>query len=110
MACAGVIEIGQWSETVQETAQGASPSPLLANVYLHYVLDLWADQWRRHAHGDMIIVRFADDCVPRTLKEESMVRVQVVAGSGRDRLLRGVVMECAATARGSGQDRSRGWA
>jgi len=39
-------------------------SPLLANVYLHYVLDLWAQQWRqRHATGDMIIVRFADDCV-----------------------------------------------
>jgi RNA-directed DNA polymerase len=60
---AGVIENGQWSETVQGTAQGASVSPLLANVYLHYVLDLWADQWRRHAHGDMIIVRFADDYV-----------------------------------------------
>ena len=43
---------------------GASVSPLLANVYLHYVLDLWADWWRkRHAHGDMIIVRFADDFI-----------------------------------------------
>jgi group II intron reverse transcriptase/maturase len=60
---AGVIENGKWSETVQGTAQGASASPLLANVYLHYVLDLWADQWRRHAHGDVIIVRFADDYV-----------------------------------------------
>jgi RNA-directed DNA polymerase len=39
-------------------------SPLLANVYLHYVLDLWADWWRkRHAHGDVIIVRFADDFI-----------------------------------------------
>jgi RNA-directed DNA polymerase len=61
---AGVIEDGEWSETVQGTAQGASVSPLLANVYLHYVFDLWADQWRRrHAHGDVIFVRFADDYV-----------------------------------------------
>ncbi|MGH8566393.1 MAG: group II intron reverse transcriptase/maturase, partial [Gammaproteobacteria bacterium] len=61
---AGVIENGKWSESVQGTAQGASASPLLANVYLHYVLDLWAHQWRgRHAHGDVIIVRFADDYI-----------------------------------------------
>jgi retron-type reverse transcriptase len=40
---AGVIESGEWSETARGTAQGASASPLLANVYLHYVLDLWAD-------------------------------------------------------------------
>ncbi len=59
---AGVIEHGKWSENVQGTPQGSSVSPLLANVYLHYVFDLWANQWRRHnAHGDMIIVRFADD-------------------------------------------------
>ena len=45
-------------------AQGASASPLLSNVYLHYVFDLWADQWRRrHARGDVIIVRFADDYI-----------------------------------------------
>jgi group II intron reverse transcriptase/maturase len=61
---AGVIENGSWSETVTGTAQGASASPLLANVYLHYVLDLWAHQWRRrYAHGDVIIVRFADDYI-----------------------------------------------
>jgi len=61
---AGVIEDGEWSETPEGTAQGASASPLLANVYLHYVFDLWADQWRRrHAHGDVVIVRFADDYV-----------------------------------------------
>jgi hypothetical protein len=55
---------------VEGAPQGASASPLLANVYLHYVFDLWADWWRRrHAHGDVIIVRFADDCAPRTLKE-----------------------------------------
>jgi RNA-directed DNA polymerase len=61
---AGVIDEGEWSETPEGTIQGASVSPLLANVYLHYAFDLWADQWRRrHAHGDVIIVRFADDYV-----------------------------------------------
>jgi RNA-directed DNA polymerase len=61
---AGVIEDGVWSETVEGTPQGASASPLLANVYLHYVFDLWAEQWRRrHARGDVIIVRFADDYI-----------------------------------------------
>ncbi|MCA1680146.1 MAG: group II intron reverse transcriptase/maturase [Actinobacteria bacterium] len=61
---AGVIEEGEWSDTQEGTAQGASVSPLLSNVYLHYVFDLWADQWRRrHAHGDVILVRFADDYV-----------------------------------------------
>jgi group II intron reverse transcriptase/maturase len=61
---AGVIEDGAWSQTERGTAQGASASPLLANVYLHYVFDLWADQWRRrYARGDVIFVRFADDYV-----------------------------------------------
>jgi group II intron reverse transcriptase/maturase len=61
---AGVIENGEWSETPEGTAQGASVSPLLANVYLHYVFDLWADQWRRrYARGDVVIVRFADDYI-----------------------------------------------
>jgi len=61
---AGVVEDGNWSQTVEGAPQGASVSPLLANVYLHYVFDLWADWWRRrHARGDVIIVRFADDFV-----------------------------------------------
>jgi RNA-directed DNA polymerase len=61
---AGVIENGEWSQTVEGTPQGASASPLLANVYLHYVFDLWAQWWRsRYARGDVIIVRFADDFV-----------------------------------------------
>jgi RNA-directed DNA polymerase len=61
---AGVIEDGEWSETPEGAAQGASVSPLLSNVYLHYVFDLWADQWRRrHARGDVVITRFADDYV-----------------------------------------------
>ena len=61
---AGVIENGEWSSTKEGTAQGAAVSPFLANVYLHYVFDLWADQWRRrNAHGDVILCRFADDYV-----------------------------------------------
>jgi RNA-directed DNA polymerase len=61
---AGVIEDGNWSETPVGAPQGASASPLLANVYLHYVFDRWASQWRkRHARGDMVVVRFADDFV-----------------------------------------------
>jgi RNA-directed DNA polymerase len=61
---AGVIEDGEWSKTEDGTAQGASVSPLLSNVYLHYVFDLWADQWRRrHARGDVVLSRFADDYV-----------------------------------------------
>jgi len=59
---AGVIEDGKWTKSDAGSPQGASVSPLLANVYLHYVLDLWADWWRcRQARGDVIIVRFADD-------------------------------------------------
>jgi RNA-directed DNA polymerase len=61
---AGVIEDGVWSESVEGTPQGASVSTLLANVYLHYVFDLWVHQWRgRHARGDVVVVRFADDVV-----------------------------------------------
>ena len=61
---AGVSEDGQWSKTEVGTPQGAVISPLLANIYLHYVLDLWVQQWRkRHAHGEVYIVRFADDFV-----------------------------------------------
>ena len=61
---AGVMEAGQHIESETGTAQGAAISPLLANVSLHYVLDLWAQQWRtRQARGDMIIVRYADDFV-----------------------------------------------
>jgi RNA-directed DNA polymerase len=61
---AGVIEDGNWSETTVGAPQGASASPLLANVYLHYVFDRWASDWRRrHARGDVVLVRFADDVV-----------------------------------------------
>ncbi len=61
---AGVIENGEWSETIEGSPQGASASPLLANVYLHYVFDRWVQQWRRrHARGDVIVTRFADDSI-----------------------------------------------
>jgi group II intron reverse transcriptase/maturase len=61
---AGVIEDGIWSQTPEGTPQGASVSTFLANVYLHHVYDLWAHQWRtRHARGEVITVRFADDIV-----------------------------------------------
>jgi group II intron reverse transcriptase/maturase len=61
---AGVLEEGIWSATEEGTPQGSSISPLLANVFLHYVLDLWVHQWRRrHARGRVIIVRYADDFV-----------------------------------------------
>ena len=61
---AGVVEKGEWSESTMGVPQGASVSPLLANVYLHYTFDLWAHQWRRrHARGDMVVVRYVDDFV-----------------------------------------------
>jgi len=61
---AGVVEDGRWFETEEGTPQGSVISPILANLYLHYVLDVWADVWRRKvARGEMIIVRYADDAV-----------------------------------------------
>jgi group II intron reverse transcriptase/maturase len=60
---AGVLEEGQWTRSDEGTPQGGVISPLLANIFLHYVFDLWADAWRRHARGDVIIVRYADDFV-----------------------------------------------
>src|SRR5215203_2016681 len=61
---AGILEDGIVTVSERGTGQGAVISPLLANVYLHYVLDLWAERWRRReATGDMIIVRYADDFI-----------------------------------------------
>jgi len=61
---AGVMEGKQWSETVEGTPQGSGISPLLANIFMHYALDLWVHQWRRrYARGRVIIVRYCDDFV-----------------------------------------------
>jgi len=61
---AGVSEEGKWAKTEVGTPQGAVASPLLANIYLHYVFDLWVKHWRKHyATGDVIVVRYADDIV-----------------------------------------------
>ena len=60
----GVSEDGQWSKAKVGTPQGAVISPLLSNVYLHYVFDLWIEWWRKnHCKGDMVVVRYADDFV-----------------------------------------------
>jgi RNA-directed DNA polymerase len=61
---AGVVEDGKRTRAEEGTPQGSSVSPILANIYLHYVFDLWVQQWRRkQASGDVIVVRFADDIV-----------------------------------------------
>ena len=61
---AGILESDEWHETDRGTPQGAGISPLLANIFLHYVLDLWVHQWRRrYARGLVSIVRYADDFV-----------------------------------------------
>jgi hypothetical protein len=61
---AGVLEEGRWRCSEEGTPQGGSASPLMANVYLHYVFDLWVHHWRKtKAKGDVIVVRWADDFV-----------------------------------------------
>jgi group II intron reverse transcriptase/maturase len=61
---AGVLEDGEWRRVEEGTPQGGGISPLLANVYLHYVLDLWAHDWRRkRASGEVVLVRYADDFI-----------------------------------------------
>jgi group II intron reverse transcriptase/maturase len=66
---AGVLEEGQWTQNEEGTPQGGLISPVLANIHLHYVFDLWAHQWRKQqARGEVILVRYADDCAPRRLR------------------------------------------
>jgi group II intron reverse transcriptase/maturase len=61
---AGVLEDGEWRQSEVGTVQGGSVSPLLANIYLHYVFDLWAKWWRKtQAQGEIIVVRYADDFI-----------------------------------------------
>jgi RNA-directed DNA polymerase len=61
---AGVLEDGAWTRSDRGTPQGGSISPLAANLYMHYVFDLWAQRWQRTvARGDMVIVRYLDDFI-----------------------------------------------
>ena len=81
---AGVSEDGEWSETKVGTPQGAVISPLLANIYLHYVFDHWVEVWRkRRAKGEVIVVRYADDLVLGFEHREEAERLpQRVRGNG----------------------------
>ena len=93
---AGVLEDGVVTVSDRGTGQGSVISPLLANIYLHYVFDLWAERWRRReATGDMIIVRYADDIIVGFQHEADARRflgcdaravggVRAVAASGQD--------------------------
>jgi group II intron reverse transcriptase/maturase len=74
---AGVSEDGEWSKSVLGAAQGSVISPLLANIYLFYALDLWANQWRKHARGEVYIVRYADDFVVGFQYKSDAERFQV---------------------------------
>jgi len=75
---AGVLEEGRRRASRLGSPQGATISPLLANVYLHYAYDLWVHQWRkRHAHGEVIVVRYADDAVVGFEHEEDAHRFLV---------------------------------
>ncbi|MGC8733277.1 MAG: reverse transcriptase domain-containing protein, partial [Halothiobacillaceae bacterium] len=74
---AGVLEEGRIAQSELGTVQGGSISPLLANIYLHYAFDLWVNQWRgRHARGDVIVVRYADDWVAGFQFREDAVRFE----------------------------------
>ncbi len=69
---AGISDEGKWSKTTAGVPQGSVISPLLANVFLHYVFDLWIEWWRKdRCRGDVVVVRYADDCAPRTRVSET---------------------------------------
>jgi RNA-directed DNA polymerase len=83
---AGILESGEGHETDRGTPQGAGISPLLANIVLHYVLDLWVHQWRRrHARGRVSIVRYADDFV---IGFESSIDARRMMAELKERLTR----------------------
>jgi RNA-directed DNA polymerase len=68
------MEEGEWKDTERGTPQGSVISPLLANIYLHYLFDLWVDAWRKKfARGDVIVVRYADDSAPRRRGKEAVM-------------------------------------
>jgi RNA-directed DNA polymerase len=74
---AGVLEDGRWRESEIGTPQGGCVSPLISNIYLHYVLDLWIQKWsQKFAQGEMIIVRWADDFVIGCQKKTDAVRIE----------------------------------
>jgi RNA-directed DNA polymerase len=74
----GVLEDGRLIETTEGTPQGSVASPLLANVYLHYVYDLWVAQWpTRCSKGDMIVVRYADDTIVGFQYRQDAERFQI---------------------------------
>ena len=78
---AGVLESDVWYETEQGTPQGSGVSPILANIFLHYALDLWVHQWRRrHATGRVVIVRYADDFVMGFEREGDAQRMRAALG------------------------------
>ena len=61
---AGILESGEWRVVETGSPQGSGISPLLANVFLHYSFDAWISQWRRrHARGQMVVIRYADDAI-----------------------------------------------
>jgi group II intron reverse transcriptase/maturase len=75
---AGVMEDGKWSEPKTGSPQGSVISPLLANIYLHYVFDLWVNVWRsKWAQGEVVVIRYADDTTP--LWDSSIRRMQIVS-------------------------------
>jgi hypothetical protein len=83
---AGISEEGQWLETKVGTPQGSVASPLLANIYQHYVFDLWVEAWRKKvAKGEVVVVRYADDRVPRAQRAERAVSAANCRGSGCSR-------------------------
>jgi len=116
---AGVLEEGQRLVSEVGTVQGGSISPLLANLYLHYVFDLWTHRWRRReAHGDVVVVRFADDFVvgfehrddaERYLTElrERLARFGLMLHPGKTRLIEfGRFAAATRRARGDGKPES----
>lgn len=83
---AGVLEEGRIERTQLGAVQGGSISPLLANIYLHYALDLWVKQWRqRHARGQMIFVRYADDWIAGFQFHDDARRMQREVGERLER-------------------------
>jgi group II intron reverse transcriptase/maturase len=108
---AGVLEQGVRVEAERGTPQGGSISPRLANIYLHYTLDLWADHWRRHeARGEVILVRYVDDFLAGFQVEEDARRFREELGRRLEKFgleLHGEKTRVIEFGRFVGSDRSR---